>query len=696
MAVFYESRASNIQCCGGVRGRPAHFKSIVATRSMSFAIIKDDIMWFIVSIKGAVFYCSHTVRISKLNSRPHVGMLPSTISEVGRLYNYGSMAKDPRIGPHVKNVFPLSGAIGHSRKTVRTIGNGTCGRVNAELFPEGEVATKYFTSDETMCENTTEIAALKLLQGQPHVAQLIRVESKPVNTANVNAITPSIVKNLAFPAVIMGKARTDLTDRSLYTSWDSVFSIIKQVLIGYTVLHSNHLAHRDTKPGNMLMTATGEVWITDFGMARYLPPHASMPQDGYIGTAIFAAPELLLQTLFFPQRKRFDFFKSDAWAVGASLFNIITGKYLVYADTPEGIVTKLFELYGTPTAEDGEVFVLFEARVKKNPRAPMAAKKAVPRRSELGPIAEKVLELAVHKPRVRKLLEEVAMVIEGLCTYNPDKRLSVQKALEHLQFITFEKMLPVLPVKNITQQYMNTSGLPPDVHPKMLDILLNWLFDVAVHDAIDHQELSPFVLDRTGGYTMAFLNKFKNHPFTTRKNLQLIGIAGFYLACCFFGNSDPTIDEMIHACAGAYDEIAFRECLKMYMSIDLFGKTFLDEVLENEPVVDDEYLQTYGLLNFACFQKHLFPKDSSQLLALRSLFKQYADGKQGKLSKMLYLTKSMNTDIYKPGLDRVNSLFHSFVDDVNRLFTTVGGARKRGWDGSRKTQRRRRISKRSR
>lgn len=629
-----------------------------------------------------------TVRISEMNkkkTRPLVGMLPSTISEVGRLHNYGSMAKDPRIGPHVKNVFPLSGAIGHSRKTVRTMGEGTYGRVNAELFPEGEVATKYFTSDETMCENTTEIAALKLLQGQPHVAQLIRVESKPVNTANVNAITPSIVKNLAFPAVIMGKARTDLTDRSLYTSWDSVFSIIKQVLMGYTVLHSNHLAHRDTKPGNMLMTATGEVWITDFGMARYIPPHASMPRDGYTGTAIFAAPELLLR-----QRKRIDFFKSDAWAVGASLFNIITGKYLAYADTNEGIVTKLFELYGTPTAEDGEVFALFEAHVKLNPRAPMAAKKTVPRRRELGPIAEKVLELAVHKPKVRKLLEEVAMVIEGLCTYNPDKRLSVQKALEHLQYISFEKMLPVLPVKNITQQYMNTSGLPPDVNPKMLDILFDWLFDVAIR----YRELTPFVLDRTGVYTMAFLNKFKNHPFTTRKNLQLVGIAGFYLACCFFGNSDPYIYEMIEVCAGAFDEIQFRECLKMYMSIDLFGKTFLDEVLENEPVVDDEYLQTYGLLNFACFQKHLFPKDSSQLLELRSLFKQYADGKQGKLSKTLYLTRGK---ILKPGLERTNPLFHSFVDDVNHLFTaTGGGARKRGWSRSRKTRRRQRMSKSSR
>lgn len=48
MDVFYESRAKTIQCCGGVRGRPIHFKSMVAVRSMSFAIIKDDMMWFIV------------------------------------------------------------------------------------------------------------------------------------------------------------------------------------------------------------------------------------------------------------------------------------------------------------------------------------------------------------------------------------------------------------------------------------------------------------------------------------------------------------------------------------------------------------------------------------------------------------------------------------------------------------------------
>jgi len=107
------------------------------------------------------------------------------------------------------------------------------------------------------------------------------------------------------------------------------------------------------------MTAAGEVWITDFGMSRFIPPNVLMPDDAYSGTTVYAAPELLLDNL----TKTFmthNYFASDAWAVGASLYEIVVGKRPFQGDDNNEIVHHMFTIKGTPTARDGVVFGLFE------------------------------------------------------------------------------------------------------------------------------------------------------------------------------------------------------------------------------------------------------------------------------------------------------------------------------------------------
>jgi len=169
------------------------------------------------------------------------------------------------------------------------------------------------------------------------------------------------------------------------------------------------------------------------------------------------------------------------------------------------------------------------------------------------------------------------------------------------------------PIKDITQQYMKTGPLPPNVNPKMLKILFDWIKD-DVHSRIDHSIWEhSVVLDRTGVYTMAFLNAYRDNPYITRSTLQLIGIVAYFLADCFFGQ-EISKSKCVYLCDGAYTDKQFTECLNMYMmsNIDFFGTTFLDKVVEMHDKLPKLMLK-FRQFNYACFQHYLFPKDSSEL-----------------------------------------------------------------------------------
>jgi len=585
----------------------------------------------------------------------------SIIKSVARLSNWRGISSNTRLGPHAKNVYPLTGNLSSVRKTRKTVGKGTFGRVNLEEFPEGDVATKYFTSDETVCENTTEIATLKFLQGLPFVAQLIRVESKPANVSNINAIVPSIRENLTFPAAIMGKALTTLNDSTLYTSWDQIVSVVKQVLLGYYVLHSNRIVHRDTKPRNMLMTSVGEVWVTDFGMSKYIPPYSKMPTDVYTGTPPYAAPELLLDSIIFKNLPH-DFFKSDSWAVGASLYEIVVGNHMISGYSNKEIINEIFKLKGTPTKDDGVVYELFEKfkSINKTPDSP---------ETDRG-IYGRILRNARHKPADVRQLELISSIINDLCLYNPTERISIKTALERLGVA-----LPVLPpIKTITQQYMKPT-LPSDINEKMLDILFDWLYDVVIRKKMGNA----FVFDRTGVYTMAFLNTYRDSSYTNRKNLQLIGIVGCLLANCFFNANDSSLINIPFITAGAYTQKQVEECIHMYMTanIDFFGKTFFDELFEHNPDVAgtpdiEKFIQTYGILNYTCFQKNLFPKDTAYLPRIKDIIIEHARN-PAKLGYSVYLSRRV-----KPGVHPSTPIeFVRFAEDVKRTQSGSGAKRKK-------------------
>jgi len=99
--------------------------------------------------------------------------------------------------------------------------------------------------------------------------------------------------------------------------------------------HQNGIIHRDVKPANLLITQTGSLTLTDFGIAKLLDLSGGPGLTGTsvsIGTPEYMAPEQAIGS-------RVDQ-RADIYALGITFFEMITGRRPFTADTPMAVVLK--------------------------------------------------------------------------------------------------------------------------------------------------------------------------------------------------------------------------------------------------------------------------------------------------------------------------------------------------------------------
>jgi len=99
--------------------------------------------------------------------------------------------------------------------------------------------------------------------------------------------------------------------------------------------HRRGVIHRDVKPQNILLTATGEIKVADFGIARAVGAMdtTQVSQTGAVlGTVGYMSPEQALGEPVGPQ--------SDLYSLGVVLYEMLTGNLPYEADSPIALAVK--------------------------------------------------------------------------------------------------------------------------------------------------------------------------------------------------------------------------------------------------------------------------------------------------------------------------------------------------------------------
>lgn len=96
--------------------------------------------------------------------------------------------------------------------------------------------------------------------------------------------------------------------------------IIMQAALGLDYAHRQGMVHRDVKPGNILVTPTGEAKVSDVGLAGFAKDFINDPRAGKIvGTTDYISPEQIRTPLEIHAA-------SDIYSLGCTLYYAVCGK----------------------------------------------------------------------------------------------------------------------------------------------------------------------------------------------------------------------------------------------------------------------------------------------------------------------------------------------------------------------------------
>ncbi|KAF0931007.1 hypothetical protein E2562_038671 [Oryza meyeriana var. granulata] len=164
---------------------------------------------------------------------------------------------------------------------------------------------------------------LAACRGHPYVVQLRDVAANPSNWDMF--LVMEFVGQRSLRDLMVGRPFSEAETRAL----------MRQLLAGVRAMHAAGMAHRDIKPGNILVGQGGALKICDFGMATTATP----PYEGFmVGTLYYNSPEQLTG------KGQYNAQAVDMWALGCVMAELLTGGSVFTSGTAEEHLLELLDL----------------------------------------------------------------------------------------------------------------------------------------------------------------------------------------------------------------------------------------------------------------------------------------------------------------------------------------------------------------
>jgi len=197
-----------------------------------------------------------------------------------------------------------------------------------------KILPQAFTTDPERLARFEREARLVAALNHPHIAGIYGIAE--------TGTAPALVLEL-----VEGPTLADLIKAGRLPI-EEALTIGRQIADGLSAAHDKGIVHRDLKPANVKLTLSGAVKILDFGLAKPDPdgadPHVahsptitiSATHNGIIlGTAAYMSPEQA-------RGKSVDK-RSDIWAFGCVLFEMLTGHKAFDRDTVSDTMAAILE-----------------------------------------------------------------------------------------------------------------------------------------------------------------------------------------------------------------------------------------------------------------------------------------------------------------------------------------------------------------
>jgi serine/threonine protein kinase/tetratricopeptide (TPR) repeat protein len=183
--------------------------------------------------------------------------------------------------------------------------------------------------------------------------------------------------------------------------------------------HQLGVVHRDVKPGNLLLDRGGQLWVTDFGLARFGRDGDLTRTGEIVGTLRYLSPEQALAKHGLVDHR------ADVYALGATLYELLTLR---------------------PAVEDGDCEEMLRRVVSEEPRPPRQHDRAIPRDLETITLKAMAKEPECRYATAREIADDLHRFLEQrpILARRPTFAQRVEKCFQRHRRLTASVLVLIL------------------------------------------------------------------------------------------------------------------------------------------------------------------------------------------------------------------------------------------------------------